>query len=193
MESDYDDKLKWGQELLIPRAHTTPRLLRDYISGWAGGGSGEPQAGKVGQWCLVFTMCPVSSVQCHTMTSCPRGEEGVQAGPVVTPVIMISLHSMSRYCVEWTVCNGTSACLQWMLKGVLWPLQLNNILPGSSRDSGRSTVAQCTMSEYSGRFSLQFTFIFQQISIVNTLLQQFNHHQLTDLSIFSCWYKANDL
>ena len=56
MESDYDDKLKWGQELL-PLLELTPRLA------WlAGGGSGEPQAGKVGQWCLVFTMCPVSSV-----------------------------------------------------------------------------------------------------------------------------------
>ena len=84
MESDYDDKLKWGQELL-PLLELTPRL-----AWWAGGGSGEPQAGKVGQWCLVFTMCPVSSVQCHTMASCPRGEEGVQAGPVVTPVIMVS-------------------------------------------------------------------------------------------------------
>ena len=100
----------WNGARSFSSHELTPRLaqslVRDYISGWAGGGSGEPQAGKVGQWCLgssVYNVssvqCPVSSVQCHTMTSCPRGEEGVQAGPVVTPVIMISLHSLSRYCV----------------------------------------------------------------------------------------------
>ena len=44
--------------------------------------------------CLGSSVYNVSSVQCpvssvHTMTSCPRGEEGVQAELIVTPVIII--------------------------------------------------------------------------------------------------------
>ena len=63
------------------RAHTTPRL----VGGWRERGA----TGWEG-WSMVSSVYNVSSVQCHTMASCPRGEEGVQAGPVVTPVIMIS-------------------------------------------------------------------------------------------------------
>ena len=62
----------WNGARSLSSQELTPRL-----AWWAGGGSGEPQAGKVGQWCLVFTMCPVSSVQCpvshHGLVSPGRG------------------------------------------------------------------------------------------------------------------------